>query len=254
MLSPKQTLHILVSQSHLYNTHGHNRVVADTEEEVIGARSGSSVSLLSGVCLGQQRQLLWTFINSHSRVMIAKVIPPIIVELNPSLESRLRVNAETGDLHLSNLTLNDTGLYQQLCIEQSISFKSYQLIIYPRLSSPSVSVKSPGGGCCPLLVDCSTENSRNLSLSWFKGEVLLQTTSSPESPTLSLTLKLQLGETSAFVCEVQNPVEKRNVTFQPEEALKSRGQQTRITDTAPVLKLLYRLLVALSVLLLKQAT
>ncbi|XP_033820699.1 uncharacterized protein LOC117369554 [Periophthalmus magnuspinnatus] len=199
---------------------------ADGEVEPVDAKAGATVTFKWKKTFNPDEQLLWTFETSDRSIMIAKITySEVRLSVLDQFQSRINLDKETGDLILSNLTVNDTGQYKQQRIGPFISYKLFKLTVYNPLSTPSVDiVQIHPGGCQPLLIECSTENSRNLSLSWFRGTVQLKNMSSVELARLSLPLELGLGETSKYICEAQNPMEKQSMNFDPNQLCLKKGE------------------------------
>ncbi|KAJ0051062.1 hypothetical protein NL108_012269 [Boleophthalmus pectinirostris] len=219
--------------------------------EVVNAKAGATVTLKWRKPLNPDEQILWTFGTTDQTIMIAKVSSSEVqVPRSDLFQSRLHLDKETGDLTLSNLIVNNTGVYKQRRIGSFISYQSFKLTVYNALSPPSISiVKSHLGGCQPLQVECSTNNSRDLSLSWFRGRVHLQNISSVELARLSLPLEIEFSDTSLYICEAQNPMEKQNTTFQPSE-LCLKNEESSSCHTELMVRLILSAVIGLVLIVL----
>ncbi|XP_034146933.1 uncharacterized protein LOC105030291 isoform X3 [Esox lucius] len=76
-------------------------------------------------------------------------------------------------------------------------------------------------------VECSVKNDRDVTLSWYNGEEILNQTSSPDhSIKLFLPLEVDKQDRTSYRCEAANPVTKKNVTFHVPESCP----ETKVTD------------------------
>ncbi|KAJ8001070.1 hypothetical protein DPEC_G00187390 [Dallia pectoralis] len=100
---------------------------------------------------------------------------------------------------------------------------TYQLTVYEPVSRPTLTT-AVNESC---LVECSVKNDRDVTLSWYSGDVILNQTSSPELLfKLSLPLEVDVQNKTSYRCEAANPVTKENVTFHVPEFCKG----TKVTD------------------------
>uniref|UniRef100_A0A8C6UA99 Ig-like domain-containing protein n=1 Tax=Neogobius melanostomus TaxID=47308 RepID=A0A8C6UA99_9GOBI len=193
------------------------------EAEIVNAKAGSSVTLNSGK-ITKANQTLWTYGAEKPSFLIAKVSSSQgSFWAQPQFKERLNLDRETGDLTISKLSLNDTGVYERQRIGTYISSKQFKLEVYSPLSPPSVNVEKSYSGECQ--VECSVKNSRNLTLTWFKGNDWLQRMSSSDSAGLSLALNLNQRETHKYFCEARNPLENMTARFHPNEICLKNGEQ-----------------------------
>lgn len=68
------------------------------------------------------------------------------------------------------------------------------------------------------------ENSRDLTLSWYRGRDILKKTSSPDLSTkLSLALEIDSKDGGGYSCVAENPVEEKVVRLHAKDTCQDRG-------------------------------
>ncbi|XP_055779823.1 leucine-rich repeats and immunoglobulin-like domains protein 1 isoform X2 [Salvelinus fontinalis] len=123
--------------------------------------------------------------------------------LEKRFENRLHWNNVTGFFTLSDLQIDDSGIYTVDNADEEMT-DAFQLTVY-FLSKPQVTVHDSSS--CSVV--CSVENGRDVTLSWYRGEEKLNQTSSPDlNITLSLPLKVDEQNRESYRCEAANPVSK----------------------------------------------
>ncbi|XP_065099100.2 SLAM family member 9-like [Paramisgurnus dabryanus] len=178
---------------------------------------GDSVTLHTDINEIQRHEVLrwrfgpqYTFIAGIYRLPFNKISISADV-LDGRFRDRLQVNNQTGDLTITNITTQHTGLYQMIInyVQDSSRFyiKVYAPLPVPVITSNSsqCSSSSSSSSNCSLL--CSVMNVRDVSLSWYKGNSLLSSISvSDLNIRLSLHLEVEYQDTNTYSCVVNNPL------------------------------------------------
>ncbi|XP_036789336.1 SLAM family member 9 isoform X1 [Oncorhynchus mykiss] len=158
---------------------------------------------------------------------IAQVYPG--KQSNTNLEkrykNRLHWNNVTGVFTLSDLQIDDSGVYtvENGDAEEKMTH-TFQLTVYYVLSKPQVTVHD--NISCSVV--CSVENGREVTLSWYKGGEILNQTSSPDhNITLSIPLKVDEQNRDSYRCEAANPVSKETAVV-PHSCIES--DPFKVTD------------------------
>ncbi|CDQ78390.1 unnamed protein product [Oncorhynchus mykiss] len=158
---------------------------------------------------------------------IAQVYPG--KQSNTNLEkrykNRLHWNNVTGVFTLSDLQIDDSGVYtvENGDAEEKMTH-TFQLTVYYVLSKPQVTVHD--NISCSVV--CSVENGREVTLSWYKGGEILNQTSSPDhNITLSIPLKVDEQNRDSYRCEAANPVSKETAVV-PHSCVES--DPFKVTD------------------------
>ncbi len=96
-----------------------------------------------------------------------------------------------------------------------------------------VNVNLSNTSCSTVTVECCTNNSRELTLSWYKGTDRLKKTSSPDLfSTLSLSLEIQLDDEDKYICAAENPVEEKITVLNTNDScVKDRGMMVKYGNT-----------------------
>uniref|UniRef100_A0A3B1ICK9 Ig-like domain-containing protein n=1 Tax=Astyanax mexicanus TaxID=7994 RepID=A0A3B1ICK9_ASTMX len=120
---------------------------------------------------------------------------------NEKFKNRLSWSSEF--FTLSDLRSDDSGVYSVESTKEVEAKQSYQIVFL-------YFVVSDKSDLC--LLQCSVRNVRGLNLSWFRGNILLNKTSSSNissiNTTLNLPLEIQQIDKDIFSCEASNPVNK----------------------------------------------
>ncbi|XP_071263155.1 SLAM family member 5-like [Salvelinus alpinus] len=132
-------------------------------------------------------------------------------------KNRIHWNNVTGFFTLSDLQIDDSGVYTVENTDggEEKTTRIFQLTVY-FLSKPQVTVHD--NISCSVV--CSVENGRDVTLSWYRVEILNQTSSPDLNLTLSLPLKVDVQTRDSYRCEAANPVSKETAVI-PHSCIES---------------------------------
>nr|XP_055073006.1 uncharacterized protein LOC129452968 [Misgurnus anguillicaudatus] len=189
-------------------------VVFGDEVKSVSVMEGDSVTLYTDITeIQRDDQILWRF--GLQKALIARingVARDISINadvLDGRFRDKLQVNNQTGDLTITNITTQHTGLYQIIINSaKEISYR-FNVTVYARLPIPVITKISPQNSSsssvsnCVLL--CSVLNVRDVSLSWYKGNSLLSSISVSDLNISSISLHLKCLDDS-YSCVVNNTI------------------------------------------------
>ena len=207
------------------------------QEELLNGAVGESVTFPTRVPVSG-------FIGYEGSVIGQVFNKQTDTESDEKFRDRLHWNSQSGVFTLSDLRTADSGLYTVESTKEEKRKQDYQLMVYgecvsqcimkwistdqqlllsglsfysvvpDKVSAPQLiklNTSPPESELCSVL--CSVRNVRGLNLSWFKGGVLLNhTSSSSTDDTLSLPLDIQQPDNDPYSCVASNPVSKQTTT------------------------------------------
>nr|XP_055073023.1 CD48 antigen-like [Misgurnus anguillicaudatus] len=180
------------------------------EVKSVSVMEGNSVTLHIDIKLQTGDLIEWKF--GAQETLIARinvVFKDISIHvLDERFRDRLEVNDQTGDLTITNITTQHSGLYKIIINSaREISYR-FNVTVYAHLPVPVISkdcTKNSVSSNCSLL--CSVLNVRDVSLSWYKGNSLLSSISvSDLNIRLSLSLEVEYQDKNTYSCVVNNPI------------------------------------------------
>ncbi|XP_073669733.1 uncharacterized protein [Paramisgurnus dabryanus] len=128
---------------------------------------------------------------------------------------RLKLNNQTGSLIITNT--NITGLYQLINTNTKNQLNIFNLIVYAPLPIPEIkrtstqcsSSSSSSSSNCSLL--CSVMNMRDVSLSWYIGNSLVDkiSVSDLNISNISLHLAVDYQDNNTYSCVANNPIKNQ---------------------------------------------
>ncbi|XP_076149401.1 uncharacterized protein LOC143133523 [Alosa pseudoharengus] len=204
----------------------------ESEKRRLTAQVGQTVVLQPEIPdLKTNDQFLWRF-HSNSRSVKSIIVLALKDEVHTKYKGRFKdsllLDRNTGSLTIRNITTSQSGLYHlQIMGDESVSDWYFNCSVYAPVSAPNITSRgnshpntrattgpvgrslsrpeSQSSSSCQVL--CSVKNDREVSLSWFRGdEILNQTSSSEANITLSLPLDIDDQEdTITYRCVSANP-------------------------------------------------
>uniref|UniRef100_A0A2I2ZT18 SLAM family member 9 n=1 Tax=Gorilla gorilla gorilla TaxID=9595 RepID=A0A2I2ZT18_GORGO len=197
------------SQRRLWRWCGSEEVVAILQE---------SISLPLEIPPNEEvENIIWSSHKSLATVVPGKEgHPATIMVTNPHYQGRVSFLDPSYSLHISNLSWEDSGLYQaqvNLRTSQISTMQQYNLRVYRRLSEPQITVnfESSGEGACSMSLVCSVEKAgMDMTYSWLSQGDSAYTFH--EGPVLSTSWRP--GDSAlSYTCRANNPIS--NVSSRP---------------------------------------
>ncbi|XP_035516523.1 hepatocyte cell adhesion molecule-like [Morone saxatilis] len=213
-------------------------VWADEEKEAVKAREGAFVTLKTGETTRHSNaQVVWTFGPEEPNVRIAYAKEREVKDdYDEHFRDRLQLDEQTGSLTITQLRINDSGVYMFQSISNNILSQRFHLKVYSSVSSPSIKLIESliNTSCSSVTVECLVENSRELALSWYKGKDRLNKTTSPDlSSTLSVALEIKYHGDD-YKCVAENPLEENVTKFHTEDTCLKDGDSSGCESEATV--------------------
>ncbi|XP_056614317.1 natural killer cell receptor 2B4-like isoform X2 [Triplophysa dalaica] len=191
-----------------------NGVFGVDPDHVKSVTEGDSVTLHTEIVKQTDDLIVWYY--GPENTVVARINGDDISTMysdDQIFRDRLKLNDQTGDLIITHITSQHSGLYTlRIRINNEVSNKIFNLTVYARLSVPVISrvssqcSSSSSSSCCCVL--CSVMNvSHDVSVSWYKGKSLLSSISvSDLNIRLSLPLEVEYQDTNTYRCVVNNPI------------------------------------------------
>ncbi|XP_065099158.2 uncharacterized protein [Paramisgurnus dabryanus] len=181
----------------------------------LSVTEGESVTLESAVTEIQTNDLiLWTFGDTCIAQMNKEPGKISLYDGDSGMfRDKLHLNNQTGDLTITNIKIEHTGLYHLEIRSSGVLSKTFRVtvssplpvpVISRNTQNPSSSQRSSVSKCVLL---CSVLNVRDVSLSWYKGNSLLSIISvSDLNIRLSLPLEVEYQDTNTYRCVLNNTI------------------------------------------------
>ncbi|XP_029931499.1 CD48 antigen-like isoform X2 [Myripristis murdjan] len=141
----------------------------------------------------------------YGKSNIAVVINSEIKLTEESFRNRVFWDKNTGLFTIIGLQRNDSGSYTVDSKTKGV-LTSYRLTVYESVPQPGVNRSSVSAESCTLL--CFVKKSEATTLSWYRGEEILNQSSTAAS--LPLTVHKH-HFSSSYRCEAANPAEKKSL-------------------------------------------
>ncbi|XP_073669655.1 uncharacterized protein [Paramisgurnus dabryanus] len=211
-------------------------VVGD-EVKSVSVMKGDSLTLHSNITeIQTDDQILWRFGPQETLLAQINKAANIVTiydddDLDGRFRDRLQVNNQTGDLTITNITTQHTGLYQlEIRMNRWISYR-FNVTVYVRLPAPVITRDSSSVSKCVLM--CSVFNVRDVrdvSLSWYKGNSLLSSISVSDLNISSISLHLECLDDS-YSCVVNNPISNQTQHLNITDVCQPCSESVSCCDT-----------------------
>ncbi|XP_065122439.2 uncharacterized protein [Paramisgurnus dabryanus] len=191
-------------------------VVGD-EVTSVSVMEGDSVTLQPDLIdIQTADRIVWIFGPGNDRIAqinrAANKISTYDDVLDGRFKDKLKLNTETGELTITNITTDLSEVYQLRIISGTDGLsRSFRIIVSSHLPVPDITGDCPQNSSssenwrCVLL--CSVLNVRDVSLSWYKGNSLLSSISvSDLNIRLSLPLEVEYQDTNTYRCVLNNTI------------------------------------------------
>ncbi|XP_041945847.1 SLAM family member 5-like isoform X2 [Alosa sapidissima] len=198
-------------------------VLCDTKDTMqnITVRRGENCTLPTGIDRRSNIMILWSFttFDKESSFAMAQLYKDE-VEITPTelFGKRLHLDRQTGSLTIKDITFTDSGVYQLLIRQIGLqeSHETFYIFVYGDVGKPKATVlqhyhsrRKLNTSCS---VECTVENGREVTLSWYRGNYMLNQTSSPDlNMTLRIPLEVEHHDDSIYSCVAANPVSNKTI-------------------------------------------
>ncbi|XP_077081771.1 CD48 antigen-like [Siphateles boraxobius] len=187
----------------------------ETDEIDVSVMEGDSFTLRTGLTdIQSDDEIEWRFGSSRTR--ITRIAAGNITKYDDEyFRDRLQLERQTGDLTITNVSNEHSGVYQlSIIINNKKSIKRFSVTVYAPLPVPDIfsdnSQCSLSGERSSRIVLCSVLNVSDVTLSWYKGTSLLSSISvSDLSISLSLPLEVEYQDNNKYSCMLNNPISKQ---------------------------------------------
>ncbi|XP_073465688.1 SLAM family member 9-like [Aquarana catesbeiana] len=177
------------------------------------------------------QQVIWNF----GRNPLATYSNNQIIYIEDSFEGRLEILNDGRSLKIGNLRLEDSALYTATITftDKTKDRKTYNLTVYEPVPTPSIKIaeKKTDDWCNATLYCSAPKNKSSLSYTWnykmYRNSTYQQYNSSGD--TIEITLQKGSWDME-FMCIVQNPADRKNVSVQNICLYNDRRQENAPND------------------------
>ncbi|XP_056615553.1 uncharacterized protein LOC130430460 [Triplophysa dalaica] len=158
------------------------------------------------------------------------------VEYDCRFKDRLHLDNKTGSLTITNISKNHSGLYKLKITKDYNNTKNerFNVTVYDHLSVPVIiryssqcSSSSERSSVSKCVLLCSVMNVTHVTLSWYKGNSLLNSISVYDlNIRLSLPLEVECHDNNTFSCVINSTFSSNTTQLQFNELCKGPSQQS----------------------------
>ncbi|XP_027274745.1 SLAM family member 9 [Cricetulus griseus] len=183
----------------------------DEDPEEVVAALQESISLSLEIPSNEEvKDIIWFSQKNLVTVVPGKEgTPAVIIVMDPRYQGRVGISESSYSLHISNLTWEDSGLYQakvSLNTSQLSITKSYDLRVYRRLSKPHITVnfRISEEGACNISLMCSVERAgMDVTYTWLSP----QDSANMSHEDAIISTSWRPGDRAlSYICRASNPV------------------------------------------------
>ncbi|KAG1928757.1 CD48 antigen-like [Pimephales promelas] len=182
-----------------------------TDEINVSVMEGGSFTLPSGLTvIHSDDEIEWRFGSNKTR--ITRIAAGNVTKYDDErFRDRLQLERQTGDLTITNVRQEHSGVYQlSIIISNKKSIMRFGVTVYAPLPVPVIFSDASQCSLSPessRIVLCSVLNVSHATLSWLKGMSVLSSISvSDLSISLSLPLDVEYQDKNTYSCVINNPV------------------------------------------------
>nr|XP_055073714.1 uncharacterized protein LOC129453468 [Misgurnus anguillicaudatus] len=182
------------------------------EVKSVSLMEGDSLTLHTDIKLQRDDVIEWRF--GDKGTLIARINKTAnLVKINVNafdgrFIDRLQVNNQTGNLTITNITTQHTGLYQVTSRKTPNTPYRFNVTVYAHLPIPVITTQnsssSETSSCVLLCSVLNVRDVRDVNLSWYKGNSLLSSIGVSDL-IISISLHLKCLDES-YRCVVNNPI------------------------------------------------
>ncbi|XP_051762371.1 uncharacterized protein LOC127519021 isoform X2 [Ctenopharyngodon idella] len=180
----------------------------ETDEIEVPVMAGDSFTLRTGLTeIQSDDEIEWRFGSSRTR--ITRITAGNVTRYeDEKFRGRLKLERQTGDLTITNVSSEHNGVYQlSIIIKNKKTINRFAVTVYATLPTPVIFSDPSQCSERSRIVLCSVLNVSHVTLSWYKENGLLINISvSDLSISLSLPLEVEHQDKNTYRCVINNPI------------------------------------------------
>ncbi|ROL45389.1 CD48 antigen [Anabarilius grahami] len=185
-----------------------NSGVFGVETDEIKVMAGDSFTLRTGLTeIQRDDDVEWRFGSNGTR--ITRIAAGNVTRHDDEkFRGRLKLERQTGDLTITNVSNEHNGVYQLIIIiKNKKTSKRFAVTVHATLPTPVIFSDPSQCSERSRIVLCSVLNVSHVTLSWYKENGLLSSISvSDLSISISLPLEVEHQDKNTYICVINNPV------------------------------------------------